>query len=138
MLSSAKCNGLIQLVGLLGIVDPSCLDDYIGIVGPKDRVGLIGHNGLVVLIGSSTLMNCWISDLVGHSDLSGISSLVDQISLGFVGLVELISHIKLNDLSLISLIGLIGLVGHIGFVDQNDLVGNNGLLAASSFSSSAN
>ena len=60
---------------------------------------------IFVLIGSSTLVDCWIIDLIGHSDLSGVG--------GF------------GDLSLVSLIGFDGLID-FGFISCNGLVGRIG------------
>jgi hypothetical protein len=135
-------NGLVVLIGLSILVHcwiNSFIDwSLIGLgISFIDRFIILGRiNGFVgslalsacrlnSFIGFSTLADCWIFNLISHSDLSGVSGLVDHISVGFVGLVGLVS---LNDLSLISLIGLIRLVGHIGLVNQNNLVGNNGLI----------
>ncbi len=109
MAFSRNCNELIELIMAFGLNELIELNDvgpiklivkyHIGLI--VRIIGLVGHIGLCVLNGSSTLAGCWIIDLIGH--------------------ICLVSHIRLVGDN-----GLVGIIDHNGLTDlvsPNSLVG---------------
>jgi hypothetical protein len=111
------------LIRIVGLVDCRIFNGICGLISNISLVGFIhidfgdilslGNLGLISLVGSSTLVDCWI--FIGIGNFGCLFSLG-----GLTSGISLIGRIGRN-----GLIGLVGLVGRNGFVD---LIGFSSLI----------